>query len=540
MTSPRVHWATVNPTTCEAMLKVLIKRLHPTVQAIDGSGGDGGIDLLMHTDGGLVIFQIKSFAERLNANRRQKVERSLERAAQHEPVDWHLVVPIDPTPRELEWFQELTEPYPFTCAWDGITWLDGKMAQHPEIADYYLHSRESRVLGMVQSILGPDPAAGPFDRAGEVVARLNAEDPHYQTSLTLEPDGTQSWFAFPRYPGAGLDRPAATARLAFPNTPDGAQARRQVEELLDYGQPCVVRPEYVEGVSLHLPVGHERTLTGGALALSASMPETSQPVDAALQAVDAQGTIMAQLPLEEAERTVGRRGVRLVLRDKSGALTVQAQFDTSDGSGQMTLRYDHPYEFLPHDLLPAAKFGVAVGQADHLALVVDGRTIDTDSYDVGAFFGEGAADYASFADHLAHLQAATGVFFPIRGEVSAEDARDVVLASRLLRGEHITQTWTEISMTIKPEGRGPVAAALEGATDDAGTPVTTIRRGAPLSITVQGNSVPIGMVVSEIDSARVLSWTDAGDQAPPGSTTLVLVPAETDTFTMFLEGRASP
>ena len=44
---------------CEAMVKVLIKRLHPTVQAIDGSGGDGGIDLLMHTEHGLVIYQIK-------------------------------------------------------------------------------------------------------------------------------------------------------------------------------------------------------------------------------------------------------------------------------------------------------------------------------------------------------------------------------------------------------------------------------------------------------------------------------------------------
>ena len=540
MQPPRVHWATVDQTTSEAMLKVLIKRIHPTVQAIDGSGGDGGIDLLMHTENGLVIYQIKSFTRRLAGNRREKVARSLERASQHGPVEWHLVVPIDPTPGELEWFAELTEPYPFTCVWDGQTWVDSEMAQRPDIADYYLHGGEPQVLGLLKAILGPVPAGVSLDRVAEIVVRLNTLDPHYNFRVTVEPDGTVGWAAFPRYPGAERDRPAATARLAFPDTPDGAHARGMVEELFDYGTPCVVPPEYVAGVSVHVPVGLERTFTGGALALSASVPEPPQPIEAALQAVDAQGAILAQLSLEETERTAGHRGVRLLLRDKSAALTIRVRLDASDGSGEMTVRYDHPDEFSPLDLLPAAKFGEAITQADHLALVVNGEILGRGSYDVDAFFSEGDAEYVRFTEHLAHLQAATGVFFPIRGEVTAEDARDVVLASRLLRGERMTQTWTEFSMTITPEGRGPVAAALQDAAEAAGTPATTIRSGAHLSITVQGTTVPIGTVVKEIDSAIVLSWTDAGDQAPPGASTLVLVPAETNTLTMFLNDRAPP
>ena len=540
MQPPQVHWETVDQTTCEAMLKVLIKRLYPTVQAIDGSGGDGGIDLLMRTENGLVIYQIKSFTGRLTGGRRQKVARSLEKASRHEPVNWHLVVPIDPTRGELEWFESLTKPYPFTCAWDGKTWVDSKMAQHPEIADYYLHDGEPQVIGMLRAILGSNPASASLDRVREIVARLNTLDPHYKFRVTVEPDGAIGWAAFPRYPGAREDRPAATARLAFPNTPDGTHARRMVEELFDYGTPCVLNPEYVAGVTLHVPIGIEQTYTGGTLALSASVAEPQQPIGAALRAVDAHGSILAQLSLEETERTAGRRGVRLMLRDKSAALSVQARFDASDGSGTMTVQYDHPQEFSPLDLLPAAKFWEAIGQADHLALLVNGETIGRGSYDVGAIFDEDAAEYVRFTEHLANLQAATGVFFPIRGEVTAEDARDVVLASRLLRGERITQTWTELSMTITPEGRGPVVAALQDATETAGESVTTIRSGAHLSITVQGTTVPIGMVVREIDSAKVLSWAPAGEQAPPGATALVLVPAESNTLTMFLEDLALP
>ncbi len=64
--------------------------------------------------------------------------------------------------------------------------------------------------------------------------------------------------------------------------------------------------------------------------------------------------------------------------------------------------------------------------------------------------------------------------------------------------------------------------------------------GAHLSIMVQGTTVPIGMLMKEIDSAKVHSWTEADDGTPPGTSTLVLVPAETNTLTMFLDDRARP
>ena len=541
MRPSQVQWGIVGHAMCEAMVKVLIKRLHPTVQAIDGSGGDGGIDLLMHTEHGLVIYQIKSFTERMTSSRRQKVERSLERASAHDPVRWHLVVPIDPTPGELAWFEQLTEQYPFECVWDDKTWLDSEMAQRPDIPRYYLYGGESEIVALLESISPEHPAvtlgaaAASGDRVAEIVAHLNKLDPHYVFDITARHDGTVSWATLPRYPGAGQDRPAATTRLAFPSTAEGAHARQMVEELFDYGTPYVVPPEYVAEVSIHVPAGLWGTFAGGELALSTHAAEPQQPFAAALQAVGAHGAVLAQMSLERKETTAGRRGVRFIFTDKSGALSVEARFDAGDGSGRMTLQYEHPYEFSPLDLLPAAKFWEAIGQSDHVALVVNGETVGRGTYEVTLWPSEGAADYVRFTEHLVHIQTATGVFFNIRGEVSAEDARDVVLASRLLRSERITQTWTELSINITPAGRGPVEEALQGAAEPAAAPVTDIRVGVHLSIIVQGNTIPIGMIMREIESARVLSWTDSREEAPPAATTLTLVPAETDTLTIFLD-----
>ena len=96
---------------------MLISRLNPSAQRIDGKGGDGGRDVQMPTDEGLVLYQLKSFDGRMERPQRRQEERSLARAAQLEPIRWCLVVRIDPTPGELEWFEALTEAYGFDCEW---------------------------------------------------------------------------------------------------------------------------------------------------------------------------------------------------------------------------------------------------------------------------------------------------------------------------------------------------------------------------------------------------------------------------------------
>lgn len=63
--SNRVTWELLKPDTYEDMVSVLISRLHPTDQRIDGKGGDGGRDVQIPTDDGLVLFELENFVETL-------------------------------------------------------------------------------------------------------------------------------------------------------------------------------------------------------------------------------------------------------------------------------------------------------------------------------------------------------------------------------------------------------------------------------------------------------------------------------------------
>ena len=90
-------------------------------------------------------------------------------------------------------------------------------------------------------------------------------------------------------------------------------------------------------------------------------------------------------------------------------------------------------------------------------------------------------------------------------------------ASRLLRGERITQTWTELSVDITLASRGSVEEALQGAAEPAGAPVADIRMGAAREHRPPRQHHPDRLDRKRIESARVLPRTDSRQEAPAGS-----------------------
>ena len=59
-----------------------------------------------------------------------------------------------------------------------------------------------------------------------------------------------------------------------------------------------------------------------------------------------------------------------------------------------------------------------------------------------------------------------------------------------------------------------------------------VRLGDDFTITVQEVDIRIGQVTRILESAQFHSWEEPPDGEPPGATTLVLVPAETNKVTM--------
>ena len=146
------------------MISVLLSRLYPDARRIDGRGGDGGRDVQIvdGQDGSITCaFELKSFIDRMNAVRRRQVERSLKRAASLEPARWILVVPIDPTPAEDNWFRRLSKgcSFPTECTekhgltkrcrrfqtFDDTSWTERNMRSFV----CYWHFRKSRRLSQM-------------------------------------------------------------------------------------------------------------------------------------------------------------------------------------------------------------------------------------------------------------------------------------------------------------------------------------------------------------------------------------------------------
>ena len=153
-----IRWDEVEPQKYEDMVSVLLSRLYPDAQRIDGKGGDGGrnVQIVNEGNGSIVhAFELKSFTGRMSSSRRQQVARSLRRVADLSPARWTLVVPIDPTPGEADWFRQLGEKHCFPTEWRGKTWLDEKMSVFPDIPPYYMEGAKDEVFHLLR-VLGQE------------------------------------------------------------------------------------------------------------------------------------------------------------------------------------------------------------------------------------------------------------------------------------------------------------------------------------------------------------------------------------------------
>jgi hypothetical protein len=532
----KVRWDELEPRPYEDMVAVLISRLHPNAQRIDGAGGDGGRDVLVPLADGDEIFELKSFTGRLNASRRQQVKRSLERAAQHSPRAWHLVVPIDPTPDELAWFTQLTAAYPFSCDWRDRTWLDSQMAGHPDIPRYFVEGAANEVFEMLRELNQEEAglaggALAAIDRVRTLTKRLNELDPYYAFDLGSTSDGGVTVTVMPKYRGAEEDRPITMhTSLRFPDTADGRRAARAFQDSVDYGTPSEVAGEYVTDFTIDLPAGLGGSFSGGELRLGIPEGSAAEDVRMVVRVVTSDDRTVAQLPLTGITRTGGVRGAELTLADITKSVTVVLRFDVDAKRVSMNYRFREPAEALPSAVLPAVRF-IAELQPDRAVhLVIDGNVLAKATITDTAH--EGAAGNAALLSDLDSLQSHSGVYFPVPSEFTEEELSALRTAARLLAGETVAGTWSELVLTVKAQG----LAELRATGLEAG-PVEGLSPTSHLGVTIAGHEMPLGLVRQTFNSARVRSWPEAPDSADPNADfDVVLVPGDDDSTSSVLVG----
>jgi hypothetical protein len=457
------------------------------------------------------FFELKSFTGRMTRPRRTQVKRSLDRAAQLSPAEWNLVVPIDPTPEELEWFTNNTSATGFTCQWLGRTWLEGNFAQFPDIARYYLEDSNKEVVDALRELAREQAALvrgapDSIDRLQELTSRLNQLDPQYVFGLSSMPDGSVEVSIWPRYEGAFEDRPiAAQASLRFPLTVEGKTAARAFQDALDYGAPATISADHIRSFTLDLPAGLTYAMEPNELRMQPASAELQPAVVFDARVSDEFGTTVAQLPLNVDERSRGSKGGRVVLRDSARVLTITLQVNAEQYVVQSRYQFDLPPSALPSAIIPAARFISEIREGNRIAFIHNG--VQVMEAPIPKTADENALNYVHFMTDLDDIQRTTGVYFPVPSQISEDDMFAVWFTKRLLAGETMSQRWSSITITMDASA----ARALQDRGDDQ---MKDLLIEAAQTLPLGSYDIPIGRVRRIIKSFVIQEWPDGLAELP--------------------------
>lgn len=192
---PLVEWDKIGRSRFDQLVEALIPYQHPEdsdVRLISGIGGDGGRDAVVtEPDGRKIIYQLKYFPEGFdgkhrdrrrqisNPSKNQKSRGSFEHALDHNPDEWILVTPCNPSVSGWAWISELQKEHRdrVKISFVGRAQLDGERwcAGHQAVVRS-LHTRDE--LLAKAHILNKETAvlARPSDLSDRVQALAGVVD----------------------------------------------------------------------------------------------------------------------------------------------------------------------------------------------------------------------------------------------------------------------------------------------------------------------------------------------------------------------------
>ena len=528
-----IRWEDLGTQKFEDMVSVLLSRLHPGSQRIDGKGGDGGRDVqIVHAGDSSIAeaFELKSFTGRLGSGRRKQVKRSLDRAANLGPARWTLVVPIDPNPSELEWFCQLGKEYSFPLEWRGKTWLNEKIAAHPDIGSYFVERAKDEVYRLLlelhqeQAILTRVPDAVP--RLESLRERLNEIDPYYRYELATVTGTANKWpsevvfsvrqgdvrvDAYPKYRGAVQDRPVSIRVMVSVDPQD-----LPILEPLGYGLEATIPNRMISSVTFDLPSDLGGTFSGGEFTIVPVDTDLDDPIILSLR-VMAEDTVVASYPVQLKEQTSGPRGSVFTGTDNTGWLTMRLTINVVDEDVEAEFRVN-PQSAMPNALVPLFQWLDAFQPGRHLNIRWP-KGFEAHSEIGRPFWADGSP--VSLVEALAYLQEHTGVYLDMPLSLGEEDAQEIVSIAALMRGETIDLRWKAFNLNMNQWG--PELQELENGGAQA------FLFYEDISLSLQGGKIPIGRVRTHVPSAHLADCESVKRDLASGLVpTLRLVPGDSD------------
>ncbi|MEU6346836.1 hypothetical protein ABZ883_38495 [Streptomyces sp. NPDC046977] len=134
-----IEWDRIGQPVFDRIVEALVHRLYDQtaqVRAVNGRGGDGGIDIEVRSGSRLRIYQLKYYVDGFPTSikgRRASIKRSFARAMAHHPYEWVLVVPCTLSPGERAFVEELAAGRGVETRVMDRAELDDRMAAHSDL-----------------------------------------------------------------------------------------------------------------------------------------------------------------------------------------------------------------------------------------------------------------------------------------------------------------------------------------------------------------------------------------------------------------------
>ncbi|ONI61102.1 hypothetical protein ALI44B_11435 [Leifsonia sp. ALI-44-B] len=161
----------------ESLVATLLRREYTGARQVNPSQGDGGIDILRSTAGGLEIWQIKGFTTAMTDSQFRQVRKSWERfveehvaPGEYRIAHYYLVTPWTPTEERIASFDELTADASFPCQWDSDAFIAGLADRYPETMQRFVQGEAVLEQFISQKAM---LASSPVER-GESLTMLDA------------------------------------------------------------------------------------------------------------------------------------------------------------------------------------------------------------------------------------------------------------------------------------------------------------------------------------------------------------------------------
>ncbi|MFD7065186.1 hypothetical protein [Streptomyces sp. NPDC059906] len=482
-----VEWPK-DPGAYEQAIAVLLSCMHPQLLRVDGSGGDGGRDAQLTGPHGLHVFEMKSFTGRMAKGRREKVEKSLGRAALLNPVSWDVIVPIDLNPTEEKWFSSLQQRFSFPLSWRGATWIKARLAEHPAVRRFYFADHHAELGHLLQEIARSH--ISPIDTATDAAARLRqlcdrlAElDPHYDFRITAGPGPHTGIEVLPAYPGADRDQPLHIAlSITDPDAPEGKSAASEFERCRRYGDPIELPAHYVRlsGPPPLLPPQGSGRVHLEAIAEPRDLP-------AQLIVTDPAGKRLAVLGLHMTSIRSGSHGGTLTGADSTGAISCQLRLDRATRNSSIKIDMNVPDALRPGQWLDVVRFASHAEPATHLQMTLAGHAVNDPAPFLITPRHDGAVPVLRVLEQLVAVEQLAVTTLMVPKDPSSQDLRAIREAHTLLTGGTVEEVVT--SVTMEADDTESIRGLFT-----APQPVRFRQNHPAYEIEIFGQKVPIGPV----------------------------------------------